>query len=165
MRLHNWGAVLAAGLLVVVLLGVGVPGLIAPGGDAYDWTEVHVHDTNGSQLASVDVRIADTPRLRYVGLSETDTLGPDEGMLFVHETSGEHTYVMRGMDFPLDIVFIDRNGTITTIHHAPVSDGLTRDRYSGEGKYVLEVRAGYTNDSAIDVGDRVEIEGYPPGEP
>jgi len=32
---------------------------------------------------------------------------------------------MRSMDFPIDIVFVGANGTITEIHHAPVEGGTT----------------------------------------
>ncbi|MFU1779880.1 DUF192 domain-containing protein [Haloarcula japonica] len=118
-------------------------------------------DAAGEPLGTVEVRIAQTFNQRYVGLSETESLGPDEGMLFVHDEAGEHTYVMRNMSFPLDIIFIDANGTITTIHHAPVPPEGTSDndltRYEGRGKYVLEVNRGWTNRTGVSVGDRVEL--------
>jgi len=39
-------------------------------------------------------------------------------MLFVHDETGKHAYVMRGMSFGLDIVFVAPNGTVTEIHEA-----------------------------------------------
>ncbi|WP_424001063.1 DUF192 domain-containing protein [Haloarcula salina] len=121
-------------------------------------TEV-VACSDSRQLATVTVNISDTGRQRYVGLSETASLGPDEGMLFVHESEETHTYVMRNMSFPLDIIFVAENGTITTIHHAPTPpDGEQySERYSGYGKYVLEVNRGWTNRTGVAVGDRVEL--------
>ncbi|KAA9399731.1 DUF192 domain-containing protein [Haloarcula sp. CBA1130] len=115
----------------------------------------------GEPLGTVEVRVAQTFEQRYVGLSETASLGPNEGMLFIHDEAGKHTYVMRNMSFPLDIIFIDANGTITTIHHAPLppegtsESGLTG--YEGRGKYVLEVNRGWTNRTGVEVGDRVEL--------
>jgi len=79
-------------------------------------------------------------------------------MLFVHEQEGNHGYVMRDMAFPLDMVFIAENGTITTIHHAPVAPDGDLTEYSGRAKYVLEVPMGYTNETGVEVGDRVVIE-------
>jgi hypothetical protein len=113
----------------------------------------------GATLATVEVRIADTGTKRYVGLSETDSLGPDEGMLFVHDEVGTHAYVMRNMSFPLDIIFVDADGTITTIHHASLPDpgDETLHRYRGRGKYVLEVNRGWANRTGVEVGDRVEL--------
>ncbi|MDS0260846.1 DUF192 domain-containing protein [Haloarcula sp. S1CR25-12] len=110
-------------------------------------------------LATVDVRIAANRSQRITGLSDTESLGPDEGMLFVHDEEKQHTYVMRDMDFDLDIIFIDSNGTITTIHHAPAPpEGESySERYSGRGKYVLEVNRGWTNRTGVGVGDTVEL--------
>ena len=126
-------------------------------------TTVTVQGTpgGGETLATVEVRIADTRTKRYVGLSETAALETGEGMLFVHDEEETHAYVMRNMSFPLDIVFIDANGTITTIHHAPVppegTSGSELERYRGEGLYVLEVNRGWANRTGVSVGDQVHL--------
>ncbi|MFC4358313.1 DUF192 domain-containing protein [Halobium salinum] len=132
----------------------------ATDGPTYDRETVSVE--NGSRtLATIEVRIADTYEKRYTGLSDTESLDSGEGMLFVHDEEGRHAYVMRKMDFPLDILFVDANGTITTIHHAPVppegTSGNELERYRGTGKYVLEVPMGYANETGIEVGDRLVI--------
>jgi len=137
-------------------------GLLGPPSvpDSYGNATVTVADENGTELATVDVRIADTDRKRYIGLSETASLEPGQGMLFVHEQVDRHAYVMRNMSFPLDIVFAAPNGTITTIHHAavePNASGGALTRYEGRGKYVLEVPRGYTNATGIAVGDELRI--------
>ncbi|GGN98660.1 DUF192 domain-containing protein [Haloarcula pellucida] len=123
-------------------------------------TTVAVRD-DAERLATVEVRIADTGPKRYLGLSNTTSLEPNEGMLFVHDEEGEYGYVMRDMDFPLDIIFVDANGTITTIHHAPLPPEGTSEselkEYSGQGKYVLEVNRGWANRTGVTVGDRVEL--------
>lgn len=124
----------------------------------YERTTVTLEDANGSTLANVSVRIADTSTKRCVGLSDTKSLPDGEGMLFVHPKEGEHTYVMRDMAFPLDIVFAASNGTVTEIYHAPTEPGggdLTR--YRGRGKFVLEVPRGYANETGLDVGDRIAV--------
>jgi len=131
-----------------------------PGDGATPATTVAVRERGaGEALGTVEVRIAETTTQRYVGLSETESLGPDEGMLFVHESEETHTYVMRNMSFPLDIIFVAENGTITTIHHAPTPpDGEQySERYPGYGKYVLEVNRGWTNRTGVAVGDHVEL--------
>ena len=116
-------------------------------------------DANGTELGSVRVSLADESSERYTGLSNATSLGPNEGMLFLYEEEGRHTYVMRRMDFPLDIVFVDANGTVTTIHHAPVPPRGTEEgeltEYPGTGQYVLEVNRGWTNRTGLDVGDRI----------
>jgi uncharacterized membrane protein (UPF0127 family) len=155
----KWLTAAGVGLLfiatVLVVLGNPVP---APDSD-YEWATVTIEDENGARLATVDVRIADTVDKRRLGLSNTSSLPEGEGMLFVHEAERELVYVMRKMDFPLDIVFVDAEGRITTIRHAPVPEEIPdgNGRFPGRGKYVLEVPRGYTNATGVDVGDRVEI--------
>ncbi|WP_245545414.1 DUF192 domain-containing protein [Halomicrobium katesii] len=101
--------------------------------------------------------IADNSSERITGLSDTDSLAVDEGMLFVFPETGEHAFVMREMSFPLDIVYVAANGTVTRIHHAPVPEGEYERRYPGEGKYVLEVNRGWTNETGVSVGDRLRL--------
>lgn len=152
--------------LLVLALGFWLTGPTGPLADIfhpleYEEVTIDVTDENGSTLATVGVRVADTDRERYVGLSETRSLNDSEGMLFVFPESGSHEFVMRDMAFPLDIVFVAPNGTITTIRHAPVPPSGTDDsdltRYSGTGKYVLEVPRGFTNRSGVGVGDQVVV--------
>jgi uncharacterized membrane protein (UPF0127 family) len=120
-------------------------------------TRVVVEGDSGEHV--VDVEVADDPQERYTGLSETDSLGPNEGMLFVYPEEGHHTYVMRSMSFPIDIVYIGANGTVTEIHHAPVEeDNENLTGYSGRGKWVLEVPYNWTTEHGVEVGDRVRID-------
>jgi uncharacterized membrane protein (UPF0127 family) len=122
----------------------------------YETTEVEVTTPEGERLGSVTAAIADTGQLRYIGLSDTESLPEDMGMLFVYEEVGDHTYVMREMDFGLDIVFVDDEGAITEIHHAP-APGPNEDggdqTYPGRGQYVFEVNRGWTTDRGVEVGD------------
>ena len=148
----QWALLAACCLLAVS----GCAALSGPPADsAYNWTTVTAVDSDtGDELATVDVRIADTRSLRYTGLSNTSSLGTDEGMLFIHDSEGQQGYVMRNMAFPIDIVHIDADGEITKISHAHPDDDQT---FRGTAKYVLEVPDEYTTDNGIEVGDRIEI--------
>jgi uncharacterized membrane protein (UPF0127 family) len=68
---------------------------------------------------------------------------------------------MREMNYPLDIVFVAANGTVTTVHHAELpaegTSGGDLERYRGRGKYVIELAYGYTNETGIVAGDRVVV--------
>ena len=120
---------------------------------SYERTTVAAVDGDGTELATVGVRVADTAAKRYTGLSATDSLAPDEGMWFVHPEEGRQAYVMRGMSFPLDIIFVDANGTVTRVFHADVEG--TNAPYEARAKYVLEVNRGWANRTGLDAGDRV----------
>lgn len=126
----------------------------------YETTEVRVTSSNGEPLGSVTVAIADTAELRYLGLSDTGDLPENRGMLFVFDTVEDRTFVMREMDFGIDIVYADGDGVITGIHHAqapePDEDGEDQ-RYPGRGQYVLEVNYEWTTDRGVNVGDVLAI--------
>lgn len=126
----------------------------------YDTTAVSV-ESDGEEVGSVTAAIADTPDLRYTGLSDTESLPENRGMLFIFDNADSHTFVMREMDFPIDIVYADVDGTITEIHHAPApgpnEDGNDQ-RYPGFGQYVLEVNYNWTTDRGIETGDRLVFE-------
>jgi uncharacterized membrane protein (UPF0127 family) len=122
-------------------------------GDGYERTTVTAYDASGTELATVEVRVADTTGKRYTGLSDTESLPPGEGMWFVHPVEGQQAYVMRGMSFPIDIVFIDANGTVTRVFHADVEG--TDAPYEARAKYVLEVNRGWANRTGLAAGDRV----------
>lgn len=157
---------IAVSLTVILLAFTGL-GLYASQMGLFPWSGEHSEATveivseDGETLAVVDAEVADTRSERITGLSEHDTLDSGEGMLFVHDGEAERTYVMRSMSFGIDIVFVDANGEITTIHSAPEpgpdEDGEDQ-RYSGTGKYVLEVPEGYMAEQGASVGDRIEIE-------
>ncbi|MFC5971037.1 DUF192 domain-containing protein [Halomarina salina] len=164
--------VVAVGLVAVVLLGYALYPVLAlsvtgPPTD-YERTTVTAYDggdggDGGGRLGSVDVRIADDRVKRYAGLSYTDSLGEDEGMWFVHDGTDSRTFVMRGMSFGIDIVFVSANGTVTAIHHAEEPpEGVDGESlsYSGEGKYVLELPYEWTTDHGVTVGDCLDAAGY-----
>jgi len=126
----------------------------------YETTEVSI-ECNGEELGSVTAAIADTQDLRITGLSDTESLPEDRGMLFVFAEADSHRFVMREMDFAIDIIYADVDGTITEIHHAP-KPGPNEDgndyEYPGFGQYVLEVNYDWTTDRGIEPGDQLVFE-------
>jgi uncharacterized membrane protein (UPF0127 family) len=118
-------------------------------------------------LGTVNAAVAETFQEKYTGLSKTDHLPEDRGMLFVYDEPDNHTYVMRKMDFGIDIVYVDADGTITTIHHAPKppegEDGEDYE-YPGYGQYVLEVNYEWTVRHNVTEGDRIDVSDFERGE-
>lgn len=125
----------------------------------YETTEVTVSTTAGEELGSVTAAIADTRDLRRLGLSDTEHLPEDRGMLFIFDGVADRTFVMREMDFGIDIVYAEADGAITSIHHAPApepdEDGENQE-YPGRGRYVLEVSLDWTTDRGVETGNVLE---------
>ncbi|WP_440990587.1 DUF192 domain-containing protein [Haloarchaeobius baliensis] len=158
-RLFQVALVGVAALLVVTMfwyLGV----IELPGEDQYSGpATVVVSDENGTEKAVIEVEVADTRQERFTGLSDHESLEDGHGMWFVYDGESQHTYVMRRMDFPLDIIFVGADGRINSIHHrrapGPNEDG-NEITATGTGQYVLEVPRGYANETGLEVGDHVE---------
>ena len=78
------------------------------------------------------------------------------GMLFVYDTEAQRSFWMKNTLIPLDIIFIDKNNKITTIHHAlPCEAEPCKIYASPKAKYVLEVNGNFTEKNSIKTGDKV----------
>ena len=55
------------------------------------------------------VEIATTSAQQQQGLSGRNSLPQNQGMLFIFKTAGRYAFWMKGMKFPLDIIFINNN--------------------------------------------------------
>ncbi len=58
------------------------------------------------------VEVVDTPIDKAVGLAGRDSLGENEGMLFVFKKPSIQKFWMKGMSFPIDIIWMRKNGEV-----------------------------------------------------
>lgn len=71
----------------------------------------------------IRAELADRAATRMVGLMGRESLGPNEGMLFVFEDKAVHCFWMRNTPLPLSIAFLDDDGRVVNIEQmAPHSD-------------------------------------------
>jgi uncharacterized membrane protein (UPF0127 family) len=157
-----WQGVQVVGVLVLLVTALWYAGVIElPWEDNREAATVVLAEADGETLTTVDAEVADSRKERRRGLSGHDSLGDGEGMLFVHADEGTRTYVMREMDFAIDMVFVAGNGTVTEIASAPApgpnEDGESITR-SGYARYVLELPRGYADEVGLSVGDVVGID-------
>ncbi|WP_137291332.1 DUF192 domain-containing protein [Natronorubrum halophilum] len=127
----------------------------------YESTDVRVTNPDGDELGEVTAAIADTPERQQLGLSDTEELPEDRGMLFVYETVEDREFIMPDMSFGIDIIFADDEGVITGIANAPEpgpdEDG-SEQTYPGRGQYVLEVVYEWTDERDVEEGDILEFD-------
>jgi uncharacterized membrane protein (UPF0127 family) len=103
------------------------------------------------------VRISETPRERERGLMFTESLPPDEGMLFVFEREQILSFWMKNTPLPLSVAFIDGEGRILEIRHMQPLDEEARHTSRQPALYALEMNAGWFEKHGVRVGDRVEF--------
>lgn len=108
----------------------------------------------------IEVEIADTPELRSGGLSARESLPSDQGMLFVFESSDFHSFYMRDMNFPIDIIWMDDDFQVIDISkNLPPESYPELFRPQVPSRYVLEVVAGFADSHQIEIGDQAQVEG------
>lgn len=98
----------------------------------------------------------------FHGLSDRKYLEQDGGMLFSFKESEIREFVMRRMNFPLDIIFINNQQIINIAKNlAPENDNPKNIYNSGSpADLVLEVNAGYTEKNNLKIGDKISIKQY-----
>ena len=105
--------------------------------------------------------VAATNEQRTKGLSGKDALAENESMLFVFDSAQEHSFWMKDMKFPIDIIWLDANMTVVHIEHnlPPCSFGSFCPTYkpNNDALYVLETVAGFADRHQVVKGTRVEF--------
>ncbi len=111
-------------------------------------------DTRSGEL-SYRVEVADTDRLKSIGLMYRASMPEHQGMLLLNEKPQRMNIWMKNTFIPLDIIYIDRNGHIVKIVENARTESTTVMPSDGKVKAVLELNAGQVQRQEIAVGDRV----------
>lgn len=100
-----------------------------------------------------NVYIAKSEEEKEIGLSQVDSLEDGEGMLFVYEEPQQDLwFTMADTSIDLDIIFIDEEGTVTSVNQCKAHDENPIPDEKGNAQFVLEVGYG----SGINIGDELE---------
>lgn len=110
----------------------------------------------------IKVEIADTEDKRRKGLGDRDSLGENEGMLFIFPKEDRYPFWMKGMRFPLDFIWIKGESVVEVLPNVqpprsepdsalPVySSALPIDK-------LLEVNANTAQRLNIKAGDTIKL--------
>ena len=105
--------------------------------------------------ASFRVVVADEPDERSQGLMFVESMPTMSGMLFVYETPRSANFWMRNTLIPLDMLFANSEGQITSIHENAIPLDETVIPGGSDIQYVLEVNGGLSARLGISVGDQL----------
>jgi len=101
----------------------------------------------------IKVSIADTKETQAEGLSGRESLGQDEGMLFIFEKPDKYGFWMKEMNFAIDIVWIDESKKIIGVEKNVEPETFPKTFYPENPiKYALELPSGYAVKHDIDSG-------------
>lgn len=115
----------------------------------------------GNKIASVGIgdhmfsaEVVSTPDKLAKGLGKRKKLCDSCAMLFVFQKAGRHSFWMKDMLFPIDIIWIKENRIAFIEKNVQTSfDGVLTPKTDADA--VLEINAGKTDELGFDVGDEI----------
>lgn len=114
--------------------------------------------SNDSLLAHLDIEIAETDYETQTGLMYRKGMENQQGMFFIFENESRKSFYMKNTEFPLDIIYINKDFEIVNIYKNAVPFSKTSLPSGAPAQYVLEVNAGLSDQWKLEPGDKVVFE-------
>lgn len=104
---------------------------------------------------TLKAEIAETYGERAQGLSGREFVSDDQGMFFLFKEPGRYPFWMKGMKFPIDIIWLDKDLKIIEITKGAQPESFPEIfQPTGSAKYVLEINAGLSDKYDLKEGDK-----------
>lgn len=108
------------------------------------------------------VDIAKSDNQKSLGLSIYNSMPEDKGMIFPFERAGIYSFWMKGMKFPIDIIYINNNRVVEIFPELPFPKDSTQNPAivtpKEKANFVLEINAGLSKKYNFKKGDLVKID-------
>jgi uncharacterized membrane protein (UPF0127 family) len=122
-------------------------------------------ETVNLKIKNIDYKleIAKSISQKSAGLSKRTKLCSNCGMIFIFSNLAPRYFWMKNTLIPLDMLFLDQNGVINTIHTAvpePNTSDLKLKIYSSlaPAKYVIEIPSGRAQELGLKIGSQINLE-------
>ncbi len=116
-----------------------------------------ISKVDNETLAAIDIEIADTDQKTAQGLMYRSSMPQNAGMLFLMPREEIQGFWMRNTYIPLDMIFVNSNKEIVTIHANTTPMNEKSYISTAPALYVVEVNAGYCNKNNIKEGDKIDF--------
>jgi uncharacterized membrane protein (UPF0127 family) len=151
----SWGLI----ALVLLLVGSATVYILLP--QLQPHTTLHLGD------GVFTARVAKTQAERVKGLSDTSSLGDDQAMILVYDKDGKWPITMKGMKYPIDIAWLDKDKKVVYIvkNATPASYPYEIFTPKEDARYIVEVVAGTIGKKAVTIRsaatfDENNLEGF-----
>jgi len=108
---------------------------------------------------TITAEIADTPEKKELGLGERDELAPRHGMYFPFPAARKWVFWMKGMRFPIDVIWIREGVVVDVTYDARPPEGGPIQQFSPseDADAVLEINAGEARELNVKKGDLIKV--------
>jgi len=141
--------------IIIFLIFVAFLGFIFYNNTKHEQIQIKI---NG---ISINAELADTPQKRFKGLMHRNDLKENEGMFFIFDHEGSHSFWMKNTLMNLDMIWLNSSKEIVYIEHSAPPCGqepCTTYRSPTKAKYVLEMNGGWSINNNINIGQKVEFD-------
>jgi uncharacterized membrane protein (UPF0127 family) len=142
--------------LIVMMLGFVFAGCFSTAGQA-PRRSLQVFFPDGS---AVTAELAVSDAERQLGLMFRPKINDDQAMLFIFEEEDTHSFWMKNMRFPIDILWLDKDRRIVHIEaQVPPCDQDPCPSYPSPqpARFVLEIRSGGASAYKLKLYDRLDF--------
>jgi len=117
--------------------------------------QLSIMDSLGQPKAQFDIEFARDDYERETGLMYRKTMKDNQAMLFIFQDEQPRYFWMKNTYMPLDIIYINTGKKIVSIakNAQPMDETSLPSRLPAQ--YVLEIKAGLSDDYALQKGDKV----------
>ncbi len=137
----------------VVALGLGL--LTGVGQAIAGCADNTVEIRSGGSQVQFHVEVVDTAQSRAQGLMHRSHLPRFSGMLFVYQKPQSVSFWMRNTLIPLDLIFMDKTGTVQRVHADAKPLDETAIPGGDEILLVLEINGGMASALGIEPGGQM----------
>ncbi len=109
----------------------------------------------------IPVEVSDSPAKRFLGLGNRDSLRAGWGMLFVFEDLKPHSFWMKKMRFPIDIIWLHNHRIVEIARRVPAPEGDSvpmKLKPDHPCNFVLEIEAGRAEKLGLVEGQRLRYQ-------
>jgi uncharacterized membrane protein (UPF0127 family) len=118
---------------------------------------VFIDHTTQEIIKKIDIEIAESTYERNKGLMYRYTMIDNNGMLFIYDNSGLKTMWMKNTYISLDMIFVNEDYEIVSIHKNAIPLSINTISSYKEAIYVVEVVAGFCDKYKIKEGDKIRF--------
>ena len=116
--------------------------------------------------ATVIAEVAADIETRRLGLVDKKSIAPNYGMLFMFAKPDYHGLWMKGMKFPVDVIWI-KNSRVVDLEENILPSVVTQAdnvlpvyKPDALASMALEVKAGFVRRNSVKIGDEIKISGH-----
>lgn len=144
----SWGLI----ALVLILVGVAAYFIMAP--------KLRPHVTMHIGDGVFSAQVLKTDKELTKGLSGRSSMGADEAVLFVFGGDDKWSIWMKEMQFPIDIVWLDKNKKVVHIVKNVSPESYPNERFAPteNARYVVEFVAGTVEKRLIMIGREAKFD-------